>query len=146
MRPEIEAYLQKNGSKYTTKSLRLQLHRAGYDAAEVDAALQETEASRAPQFAQTRALQSQFWRSAFLVNVATLALVVVWAVIRGNGSLAGLVTVVLGLFLLIGLGLSGLIGRAFLERGMGVALIAPIIVAVVLGGICAATMSGPVIL
>ena len=50
------------------------------------------------------------------------------------------------LFLLIGLGLSGLIGRAFLERGIGVALIAPIIVAVVLGGICAATISGPVII
>lgn len=146
MRPEIEAYLAKNGAKYTTKSLRLQLQHAGYDAAEVDAALQETEAARAPQFAETRALQSRFWRSAFLVNVATLALVVAWAVFRGNGSLVGLVAVILGLFLLIGLGLSGLIGRAFLGRGMGIALIAPIIVAVVLGGICAATMSGPVII
>ena len=144
MRPEIEAYLQKNGARYTTKALRLQLHRAGYDPAEVDAALQETEAARAPRFAETRALQSRFWRSAFLVNVATLALVVAWAVIRGNGSLIGLVAVILGLFLLIGLGISGLIGRAFLERGIGVALIAPIIVAVVLGGICAASMSGRV--
>ena len=50
--------------------------------------------------------------------------------------------VVLGIFLLIGLGISGLIGRAFLRRGLAVALIAPIIFAVVLGGICAAGMSG----
>jgi hypothetical protein len=144
MRPEIEAYLQKNGAKYTTKSLRLQLQHAGYDAAEVDAALQETETARAPRFAETTALRSRFWRSAFLVNAATLAIVVAWVVIRGNGTWALAVVVVLGIFLLIGLGISGLIGRAFLERGMAAALIAPIIVALILGGICAASMSGPV--
>jgi hypothetical protein len=144
MRPEIEAYLQKNGAKYTTTSLRLQLHHAGYDAAEVDAALQETEAARAPRFAETKLLRTRFWSSVFLLNVVTLALVVAWVVIRGNGTWALAVVVVLGIFLLIGLGISGLIGRAFLDRGIGVALIAPIIFAVILGGICAASMSGPV--
>lgn len=44
MRREIEAYLHKNGANYTTKALRQQLIHAGYDAAEVDAALLETEA------------------------------------------------------------------------------------------------------
>ena len=117
MRPEIEAYLRKNGARYTTKALRLQLQHAGYDAAEVDAALQETEAARAPQFAATSALRSRFWRSAFLVNAATLAIVVAWVVVRGNGTWAVPVAVVLGTFLLIGLGISGLIGRAFLDRG-----------------------------
>ena len=144
MRPEIEAYLRKNGARYTTKSLRIQLQHAGYDAAEVDAALQETEAARAPQFAETSALRSRFWLSAFLVNMAALAIVVAWVVVRGNGTYAGAVVVVLGIFLLIGLGISGLIGRAFLDRGIGVALIAPIILAVILGGICAASMSGSV--
>jgi len=145
MRPEIEAYLQKNGARYTTKALRLQLHRAGYDPAEVDAALQETEAARAPQLAETQLLRTRFWTSGLLVNVVALALVIAWTVIRGNGSFVPLVAVILGLFLLIGLGISGLIGRAFLERGMAVALIAPIIFAVVLGGICAASMSGRVL-
>ena len=144
MRPEIESYLRDNGAKYTTKALRQQLIHAGHDPAEVDAALQETEAARAPQFAETRALRSRFWRSAFIVNVATLAVVVAWTSVRGNGTWAFAVVVVLGIFLLIGLGISGLIGRAFLDRGMGIARIAPIIVAVILGGICAASMSGPV--
>ena len=143
MTPEIEAYLRKNGAKYTTKALRLQLLHAGYEASEIDAALQETDAARAPQFAGTQALRSRFWRWGFLLNAATLALVVAWVLIRGNGTWAVAVVVVLGIFLLIGLGISGLIGRAFLGRGLSVALIAPIIFAVVLGGICAAGMSGP---
>jgi hypothetical protein len=145
MRPEIEAYLQKNGAKYTTKSLRLQLHRAGYDPAEVDAALQESEAERAAQLAETRLLRTRFWTWVFVLNAITLALVVFWVAIRGNSSFVPLVIVILGLFLLIGLGISGLIGRAFLDRGMGVALIAPITFVVVLGGTCAAAMSGRVL-
>ena len=145
MRPEIEAYLQKNGAKYTTKSLRLQFQHAGYDAAEVDAALQETEAARAERLAETKVLRTRFWTSAMVLNVVTLALVIAWTGIRGNGGLVPLVAVILGLFLLIGLGISGLIGRAFLERGMAIALIAPIIFAVVLGGFCAAAMSGRVL-
>jgi hypothetical protein len=145
MRPEIEAYLQKNGAKYTTKALRQQLVHTRYDAAEVDTALKETEAARALQFGETRLLRTRFWTSVFLLNLVTLALVVAWVVIRGNGSFAFAVVVVLGIFLLIGLGISGLIGRAFLDRGMGIALIAPTIFAVVLGGICAATMSGRVL-
>lgn len=146
MRPEIEAYLRKNGAKYTTKALRLQLLHAGYEAGEIDAALQETEAARAPQFAETRGLRSRFWRWVFLLNAATLALVVGWVTVRGNATFALAVAVVLGIFLLLGLGIAGLIGRAFLDRGMAVALIAPIIFAVVLGGICAAGMSGPVMI
>lgn len=146
MRPEIEAYLQSNGARYTTKALRQQLIHAGHDAAEVDAALQETEAARAPQFAVTRALRSRFWRWVFLLNAVTLALVVAWVSVRGNGTWAVAVAVILGIFLLLGLGIAGLIGRAFLGRGLAVALIAPIIFAIVLGGICAAGMSGPVII
>lgn len=146
MRPEIETYLHKNGAKYTTKALRQQLLHAGYEEGEIDAALQETEPRRAPQFAETRALRSRFWRSAFLVNAATLAIVVAWVAIRGNGTWALAVVVVLGIFLMIGLGISGLIGRAFLGRGMAVALIAPIIFALVLGGICAAGMTRPMII
>jgi hypothetical protein len=80
------------------------------------------------------------------LNAATLALVVAWVIIRGNGTWAVAVLVILGIFLTIGLGIGGLIGRAFLGRGMAVALIAPVIFALVLGGICAAGMSGPMII
>ena len=34
MRPEIETYLQSNGSRYTTKALRQQLIHSGHDPAE----------------------------------------------------------------------------------------------------------------
>ena len=146
MRPEIESYLHKNGARYTTKALRQQLLHAGYGEGEIDASLQETETQRAPQFAATRALRSRFWRLSLLLNAATLALVVGWVIIRGNGTWVVAVLVVLGIFLTIGLGISGLIGRAFLGRGMAVALIAPIIFALVLGGICAAGMSRPMII
>lgn len=146
MRPEIEAYLRDNGARYTTKALRKQLLYAGYEAPEIDAALQETEAARAPQFAETRAVRRRFWGWVFGLNAATLAAVVVWVALRGNGTWAVAVVVVLGFFLLIGLGVAGLIGRALLGRGLAVALIAPIIVVIMLGGICAASMSGPVYL
>jgi hypothetical protein len=142
MRPEIETYLRDHGATYTTEALRRQLIAAGYDETEIDTALQETEAARAPQFTETRGLRRRFWRWGFLLNAATLALVVAWVIVRGNGTLAAVVAVVLGFFLLIGLGIAGLIGRAFLRQGLAVALIAPIIFAVVLGGMCAARMSG----
>ena len=78
MRPEIEAYLRSNGARYTTKALRAQLIHAGYDPAEVDAALRETEAARAPQFAETRASRSRFWWSVIGLHLAVLVLVTIW--------------------------------------------------------------------
>jgi hypothetical protein len=53
------------------------------------------------------------------------------------------VPIVLGFFLLIGLGIAGLIGRSMLGRGMGVALLVPLIVAVVLTGTCMAMFGLP---
>jgi len=142
MRPEIEAYLRDNGARYTPQALRRQLITAGFEPAEIDAALKETEAARAPRFAETSALRSRFWLWAFLVNVATLVLVLLVVLQGDNASFTGVVAVVLGIALLIGLGISGLIGRALLGNGMAVALIVPIIVAIVLGGTCAAMMGG----
>jgi hypothetical protein len=50
---------------------------------------------------------------------------------------------VLGFFLLIGLGISGLIGRAMLGRGMAIALLVPVIVTVLLTGTCMAMFGLP---
>ena len=143
MRPEIDAYLRTNGAKYTTKALRAQLIRAGHDPAEVDAALQETEAARAPQFAETRALRSRFWTWVWGLNVVGLVVATIWAFQGPNEIYAGAVPVVLGLFLLIGLGISGLIGGSMLARGLGAALIVPVIFTLILTGACMAMFGLP---
>jgi cation transport ATPase len=142
MRPEIEAYLRKNGAKYTTKALRQQLLHAGYEAAEVDAALQETESGRAPQFAETQSLRRRFWLWVVGLNLVGLVVATIWAFQGASSTYAGAVPIVLGIVLLVGLGISGLIGRAMLGRGMAVALLVPLIVTVVLTGSCMA-MFGP---
>jgi hypothetical protein len=142
MRPEIETYLRENGARYTSKALRQQLIRAGHDPAEVDAALQETEAARAPQFAATNALRSRFWLWVWGLNIAGLIVASIWAFQGSSAAYAGAVPLVLGVFLLVGLGIAGLIGRSMLGRGLGVALIVPIIVMVLLTGTCMA-MFGP---
>jgi hypothetical protein len=61
MRPEIEAYLRDHGARYTTEALRRQLIQAGYDPAEIDEALRETEVARGPQLAEFRGSRSRFW-------------------------------------------------------------------------------------
>ena len=143
MRPEIEAYLRENGATYTTKALRQQLIRAGHDPVEVDAALQDTEGARAPQFAETSAQRSRFWLLVFGLNALGLILATVWAFQGRSAAYAGAVPIVLGVVLLIGLGISGLIGRSMLGRGMAVALIVPVIVTLVLTGACMAMFGLP---
>jgi len=142
MRPEIEDYLRRNGATYTTDALRRQLIQAGYESGEVDAALQETEAARAPQWAETRASRSRFWRSAIGLHLAVLVLVTIWVLTR-NYTYAPFAVVILALMLIAGLGISGLLGRALMPRaGLMAALIVPAISALGLGGICLATISG----
>lgn len=143
MQPEIEAYLRDNGARYTTKALRQQLIHAGHDPAEVDAALQETEAARAPQFAATSALRSRFWLWAIVINVVGLVVATIWAFQGTSSAYAGAVPIVLGFFLLGGLAIAGSIGRSMLGRGLGVALLVPIIVAVLLTGTCMAMFGVP---
>lgn len=136
MRPEIESYLRDNGAKYTTKALRQQLIDAGHDAAAVDAALQQTEATRAPQLSATLALRTRFWLVAIGLNLVGLVVATIWAFGSISDEYAGAVPVVLGFFMLIGLGIAGLIGRSLLNRGLGVALVVPLIATLLLTGTC----------
>ena len=136
MRPEIESYLRDNGAKYTSKALRQQLIHAGHDPAEVDAALRETEAARAPQFAATRSLRTRFWLVAIGLNLIGLVVATIWAYGSISNEFAGAVPVVLGFFLLIGLGIAGLMGRSMLNRGLGIALVVPLLVMLMLTGTC----------
>ena len=145
MNPKIEDFLRENGAEYTTKALRGQLLKAGYEATEIDAALQETEAARAPQLAKTRALRSQFWATAWVVNFVVL--IAVSALVSNNSPYAGATFIVLGIVMLLGLGISGTIGSAFLPgRGLLFALAVPVVLALIIGGTCFAMMqpsSGP---
>jgi uncharacterized membrane protein YhaH (DUF805 family) len=104
--------------------------------------LQETETARAPQFAETRALRSRFWWAAIALNVAGLVVATIWAFQGSSRAYAGAVPIVLGVVLLISLGISGLIGRALLGRGLAIALLVPLIFTVLLTGTCMA-MFGP---
>jgi hypothetical protein len=146
MKPEIDAYLREHGSKYTTDALRQQLIAAGHDVAEVDAALREAGATHGAQLSESGGRRGRFWLWAIGLHVGALAVATVW-ILNGATSqtYVGIAVVVLGIVLLIGLGISGLIGRALLGRGMGVAVVVPLISALLLGGSCMA-MAGPVTL
>lgn len=143
MRPEIEDYLQRHGPQYTTRALRLQLLHAGYEEGEIDAALQETEAARVPQFAETQVVRRRFWLLVIGLNVVGVLVATIWASQGTSRAYAGAVPIVLGFVLLIGLGISGLIGRSMLGRGMGVALLVPLVFVVVLTGTCMAIFGLP---
>jgi hypothetical protein len=146
MKPEIEAYLREHGATYTSDALRKQLIAAGHDATEVDEALRLTEAARTAQASQTQGLRGRFWLWATGLHVAALAVATVWILLGSTSeSYVGPVIIVLGIALLIGLGISGLIGRALIHQGMGVAVVVPLISALLLGGSCMA-MAGPVTL
>jgi lipopolysaccharide export LptBFGC system permease protein LptF len=146
MKPEIEAYLREHGQTYTGDALRQQLIAAGHDPTEVDEALRETELARAAQTSQTQGLRRRFWLWAIGLHVAALAVATVWILLGSTRDFyVGLAIIVLGIVLLIGLGISGLIGRALLHQGMGVAVVVPLISALLLGGSCMA-MAGPVTL
>lgn len=147
MRPEIEAYLRDHGARYTTKALRSQLIAAGYPEAEVDTALAETEAARAPRLAENQALGRRYWRFAIGVHLVALVAATLFVLLGPNAGVAIAVVLVLGIALLISLGITGWIGRALLNRtGLAIALVLPFLAALLLGGWCIAGMSSSRIL
>ena len=134
--PEIEAYLRKYGAVYTTKALRSLLTSKGYDPAEIDAALAESEEERRPQLAKTNALRSRFWLLAFGIQVAVLG-IAAYQLGRSTQSFANGSWIVLAIALLLGLGLSGAIGTSLVpRRGLWVGLMLPLASALLLGGTC----------
>jgi len=144
MRPEIETYLREHGARYTAEALRRELIAAGHDPEEVDAALRETEATRAPNVAETSTLRSRFWRWAIALHVAALVVATLWLLLgHTRTDYVSIAVVILGFALLIGLAISGLIGRALLGRGLAVALVVPLISALLLGGTCM-SVAGPI--
>ena len=144
MKPEIETYLREYGDRYTREALRAQLVEAGHDPEEVDAALTEW-ASRQASPPPTDEGRRQFRRLTWLIHGAALLLAFLWMVLVIGGDLGAilLVSAVLGVVLLIGVGISLLIGR-FLVGGatVGAAIVVPILTALLIAGSCLGLMGG----
>jgi hypothetical protein len=136
MRPEIEAYLRQHGARYTSEALRRRLIDAGHDAAEVDAALRESESTRSALLSDRQAFDRWALWLHIGAFVALILMVVLLNGIQGLGA-ATIAAIVLSIFLALGWKFSSLIGNALLSRaGLLVALIFPGISALGLGGTC----------
>ena len=147
MKPEIETYLREYGDKYTPEALRSQLIQAGHSPEEVDAALREWDAAKAGG-AESQDLRGRFWRWAWGLHIAAWAVLALWVFLLAEDNLnqyggAAIGLIVLAIMLLIGLGISGLIGRFMVNRtGLAVALIVPAISAILLAGACYSILGG----
>jgi len=147
MNPAIKRYLEEHAATYTPEALREGLLDAGYDPAEVDAALSGWDAQRVAS-GRSADDRRRFGTWAILLHLGVLVAVFVLIVaLKGTSSVgtALLGCAVLSLFLLIGWAISSLIGRTLVPAtGVGVALLAPAITAVVLGGSCFALLSSAI--
>ncbi len=137
----IRDYIMANGSTYTREALREALVGAGHDPAAVDAALDEWRARRHGSAGDRRT----FGRWAAGVHIAALVAMVVFVLIvkgtTGTGYL-GIAAVILGVSLLISWAGTAAIGRALLPNtGVVVALILPVLGALILGGTCIGLMN-----
>jgi hypothetical protein len=138
MNPEIKRYLEEHGVTYTSEALRSGLLGAGYEPAEVEAALRDWQPSAADR-ASKNGDQGIFWRWAFGLHAAVLVLIAIASLLIGSfaaGAWGPLV--VLAVVLLIGLGISGLVGRGMVRRGLTAAIVVPAISALLIGGSCLA--------
>ncbi len=141
MNPEIKRFLDEHGATYTPDALRTALIQAGHDPSEVDSALTDW---RAGPVAPNK--RTEFRRWAIGLHICALVAMAILVVVLNGIESAGVVPIaalVLALFLLVGWAISGLIGRWLLPRtGLMVALIAPAVSALLLGGTCVAIMNG----
>lgn len=142
MDPGMDAYIRANRGQYTDEAIRGQLIAAGHDAGAVDRAFEAIDQGAAP---LTEQPGPPYWRWVFGVNGAVLV-VVTAALLIGGSTYAWPAFVVLGIVLLIAIAITGSIGRVLLPRtSLTVALLLPLITALLLGGWCLAGMQGSVL-
>jgi hypothetical protein len=144
MRDEIRRYLDEHGATYTPDALRGGLLTAGYEPAEVDAALAEWESEHGRAVAGDDGRRN-FGRWSLLIYAGALAAVFLLTVLllEADVGIAVIGAVVLLFFLLIAWAVSALLGRWVVPRvGWSVALLIPLIFALGLGGTCLAIMDG----
>ena len=147
MNPEIKRYLEEHGATYTPEALRKGLLDAGYDPAEVDAAIGGWQVGRAG-FEAGGEDRRTFGRWAILLHLGAVVAVFLSIVALKGTTAIGLALLgcgVLAIALLIGWAISTLIGRALLPgTGVIVALLVPAISAFVLGGSCFALLASAI--
>lgn len=140
----IRDYISANREKYTPEAIREQLLAAGHDMAAVDAALAEWPAPTVTEGSD--AARKTFGRWALGLHAGALVGVVglLWLIYGTRVSTyLGIGAVILAVVLLIGWGISSLIGRAVLSPSrLWVALVVPALSALVIGGSCFALLSG----
>jgi len=139
MNPDIKRYLDEHGAAYTPEALRRGLLDAGYDPAEVDAALHNWQAKSIDP-ARGVGDRRRFWRWALGLHAGVLFLIAIASLLIGSfaASASGLL-IVLAVVLLIGLGFSGLVGRGLVQgSGLVAALSVPAASALLIGGSCLA--------
>lgn len=139
MNPQIQSYLDEYGGRYTREALREQLVQAGLDPAEVDAALDAWAANRQVADAADQRLRRTYWRwtAGVFVMVWLGVVLLFW-----SNTYVGVVAIVLGAAMIIGLGVSGLIGRLLLRSAGLIALAVPVVSALLIGGSCVGLMGG----
>ena len=143
MNDPIRDYISANRDKYTSEAIREQLLAAGHDLALVDAALEESTqpAGRVVDEATRRA----FGRWALGLHAAAFVGVVgiLWIIYGSRISVyLGIGAIILVVALLIGWGISSLIGRVVLSPSrLAIAIIVPALSALVIGGSCFALLS-----
>ena len=137
MDPKMIEYIRENRGKYTDQAIRENLIAAGHDPEKVEAALASLETAQdAP--ATPNMPGPHYWRWAFAIQLAVLLIVVLWY--SSGSDPHGYVTAIipiLGIALLLGMAVTGSIGKFLLPRtGLVVALLLPLISAAALGGWC----------
>lgn len=138
MKPEIRRYLDEHGATYTREALRDRLVAAGHEPPEVDAALAEWHGpgdAHAP-----RAGRGRFGLWSFALHFGAFLIVALSIALLGSaGPFYAAILGFLAVVMLIGWFISGAIGLRLLpESGLGVALIAPAVSALLIGGTCVA--------
>jgi hypothetical protein len=144
VRDEIRHYLDEHGDTYTPDALRSRLLDAGYEQAEVEAALWEWADEHARPGGRDDDRRS-FGRWSILIFAGALAAVFLLTVLllETDVGLAVIGAVVLLFFLLIAWAVSSVLGRWLVPRvGWSVALLIPLVFALGLGGTCLAIMDG----
>jgi hypothetical protein len=145
MKDEIRRYLDEHGATYTPDALRGKLLEAGYEPADIDAALRQWAGERARAGGGERARESfRLW--SLLIYLGAMVAVFLLTILMNGTESVGVALIglaVLAFFLLVGWAVSALLGRWIVPRaGLGVALVVPLVFALGLGGTCLAIMDG----
>ena len=136
MDPKIIEYIRENRGRYAREAIRERLIAAGHDPGQVDAALASPETAHDTPGTPSKP-GPHFWRWAFAIQAVTVLVVTALVARNDTHGYAAVVFVVLGIALLIGTAISGTIGKALLPRtGLIVAILLPLISAMLLGGWC----------